>query len=166
MNDNRTGGNKMNHLRVIIYMCILGILIYPQISFAETDEEIPLLINNGKCPKSQNLEIVSSDKGLINALNTIIPEVYKNQNYKGWKVETIAHLPKSPRTEDYYAMAKNYCGEEIANNSWFVEVLFPEYLPAYDASHRQIFVTKNKQGQWFLHGLDFINAFSTIGRDC
>ena len=53
-------------------------------------------------------------------------------------------------------MAKNYCGEEIADNSWFVEVLFPQYLPAYDASHRQIFVTKNKRGNGLL-GLDFIN---------
>jgi hypothetical protein len=149
VNDSFTRGDRVNYLRVIIYMCILGILIYPQISFAETNGEIPFLINNGKCPNSQNLGHVSSDKGLINALNTIIPEVYKNQNYKGWKVETVAYLPKSPHPEAYYAMAKHYCGEEIANNSWFVEVLFPQYLPAYDASHRQIFVTKNKQGQWF-----------------
>lgn len=139
----------MNQLRVIIYICILGMLIYSQISFAETDEEVPFLINNGKCPNLKDMEPVSSDKDLINALNTIIPEVYKNQNFKGWKVETIAHLSKSPHLEDYYAMAKNYCGEEIADNSWFVEVLFPQYLPAYDASHRQIFVTKNKRGQWF-----------------
>jgi hypothetical protein len=149
VNDSYIRGESVNYLRVIIYMCILGILIYPQISFAETNGEISFLINNGKCPNSQNLEHVSSNKRLINALNTIIPEVYKNQNYKGWKVETIAHLPKSPHPEAYYAMAKHYCGEEIANNSWFVEVLFPQYLPAYDASHRQIFVTKNKQGQWF-----------------
>lgn len=92
---------------------------------------------------------VSSDKGLLNALNTIIPVVYKNQNYKGWKVETITHLPKSSHSNAYYAMAKNYCGEEIANNSWFVEVLLPQYSPAYDTSHKQIIVTKNKQGQWF-----------------
>lgn len=128
---------------------LLGILMYSQIAFAETDEGVPFLISNGKCPDSQNLEPVSSDKGLLNALNTIIPEVYKNQNYKGWKIESIAHLSESPHPDAYYAMAKNYCGEEIANNSWFVEVLFPQYLPAYDASHRQIFVTKNKQGQWF-----------------
>ena len=139
----------MNQFRVIIYICILGTLIYSQITFAETDEEVPFLINNGKCPNPKNMEPVSSDKDLINALNTIIPEVYKNQKYKGWKVETIAHLSKSPHLEDYYAMAKNYCGEELADNSWFVEVLFPQYLPAYDASHRQIFVTKNKRGQWF-----------------
>ena len=139
----------MNHLRVIIYMCMVGVMIYPQISFAETDKEVPFLTNNGKCPNSQNLEPVSSDKGLIDALNTIIPEVYKGDNYKGWEIETIIHLPKAPHPEAYYAMAKNYCGEELANNSWFVELLFPQYLPAYDASHRQIFVTKNKQGQWF-----------------
>lgn len=139
----------MNYLRVIIYLCFLGILIHSQISFAETDEEVPFLINNGKCPNSQSLRHISSDKGLINALNTIIPEVYKEDNYKGWKIETIAHLSKAPHPEAYYAMAKHYCGEEIANNSWFVEVLFPKYLPAYEPSHRQIFVTKNKQGQWF-----------------
>ena len=149
MNNNFTRGDDMNYLRVIIYMCILGILIHPQILFAETNEKVPFLINKGKCPNLQNVGHVSSDKGLINALNTIIPEVYKDDNYKGWKIETIAHLPKAPHPEAYYAMAKHYCGEEIANNSWFVEVLFPQYLPAYDASHRQIFVTKNKQGQWF-----------------
>ncbi|WP_144512895.1 hypothetical protein [Bacillus sp. FJAT-22090] len=140
----------MNYLRVIIYMCIFGVFIFSQISFAETDEKVPFLINNGKCPDSKNLGRVESNKGLIiNALNTIIPEVYKSDNYEGWKVETISHLSESPHLEDYYAMAKNYCGEEIADNSWFVELLFPQYLPAYDASHRQIFVTKNKQGQWF-----------------
>jgi len=149
MNNYYTRGDDLNYLRFIIYMCILGISIYPQISFAETDGEVPFLIHNGKCPNSQNLGHVSSDKGLINELNTIIPEVYKDDNYKDWKVETIAHLPKAPHPEAYYAMAKHYCGEEIADNSWFVEVLFPKYLPAYDASHRQIFVTKNKQGQWF-----------------
>ena len=149
MDNNHTRGDDMNYLRIIIYMCIFGIFIYSQISFAETDDEVPFLINNGKCPDSQKLGRADSDEGLINALNTIIPEVYKEDNYKGWKIETIAHLSKSSHLEDYYAMAKNYCGEEIADNSWFVEVLFPQYLPAYDASHRQIFVTKNKQGQWF-----------------
>lgn len=86
----------MNYLRVIIYLCFLGILIHSQISFAETDEEVPFLINNGKCPNSQSLRHISSDKGLINELNTIIPEVYKEDNYKGWKIETIAHLSKAP----------------------------------------------------------------------
>lgn len=149
MTDNYIRSDKMKYLRVIISMCILGIYIYPQISFAETNEDLPFLINNGKCPNSKELGHLGSDKGLINALNTIIPEIYKDQNYKDWKVETIANLPKSPHPEAYYEMAKYYCGEEIANNSWVVEVLFPQYLPAYDASHKQIFVTKNKQGQWF-----------------
>jgi hypothetical protein len=148
MDNNHRRSDDMSYLRIIICMCILGVFIYSQISFAETDEKVPFLINNGKCPDLQNLGRADSDKGLINAMNTIIPEVYKSDNYNGWKVETIAHLSKSPHLEDYYAMAKNYCGEEIADNSWFVEVLFPQYLPAYDASHRQIFVTKNKQGQW------------------
>jgi hypothetical protein len=118
-------------------------------SFADTGEKVPFLINNGKCPDSQSLVPVSSDKGLINALNTIIPKVYKNEKYKGWKVEAITHLPKSPHHRAYYEIAEFYCGKELANNSWFVELLFSQYLPAYDASHRQIFVTKNKEGQWF-----------------
>ncbi|MBO0589531.1 hypothetical protein [Sporosarcina sp. E16_8] len=70
----------MNHLRVIIYICILGILIFPQMLFAEREEGVPFLINNGKCPNTQNLGPVSSDNGLVNALNTIIPEVYKEAN--------------------------------------------------------------------------------------
>ncbi|MEK5431824.1 hypothetical protein MKY88_13255 [Lysinibacillus sp. FSL R7-0073] len=82
-------------------------------------------------------------------MNTIIPEVYKEDNYKGWKVETLTLLLNAPHPDAFYAMAKYYCDEETANNSWLMEVLFPQYLPAYDASHRQIFVTKNKQGQWF-----------------
>lgn len=85
---------------------LLGILMYFQIAFAETDEGVPFLISNGKCPDSQNLEPVSSDKGLLNALNTIIPEVYKNQNYKGWKVETIAHLSESPHPDAYMQWLK------------------------------------------------------------
>ncbi|EJR28883.1 hypothetical protein [Bacillus mycoides] len=139
----------MKYLQVIICMCILGIYMYPQISFASTNGGVPFLINNGKCPNPQELGDVSSDKGLLQALDTIIPKVYKGQNYKDWKVETIAHLPKSPHPKAYYGMAKHYCGKEIANKSWFVEVLFPQYLPSYDAAHRQIFTTKNKKGQWF-----------------
>jgi hypothetical protein len=148
MNDNYIRSDEMKHFRVIVYMCIL-IFIYPQISFAEKNGDVPFLINNGKCPNLQELGHIGSNKGLISALNTIIPDVYKDQDYKGWKVETIAPLPKSAHPEAYYEMAKYYCGEEVANNSWFVEVIFPKYLPAYDASHKQIFVTKNKQGQWF-----------------
>ncbi|QWG39129.1 hypothetical protein EXW35_12000 [Bacillus mycoides] len=139
----------MKYLQVIISLSILGVFMYSQESFALTNEDVPFLINNGTCPKPQEVGHVSSDEGLIEALNTIIPQVYKGEDYKGWKIETIAYLPKGPHPESYYAMAKHYCGEKIAKNSWFVEVLFPQYLPAYDASHRQIFVTKNKQGQWF-----------------
>ncbi|MES1051532.1 hypothetical protein FOA24_19915 [Bacillus thuringiensis] len=123
--------------------------MYPQISFASTNGGVPFLINNGKCPNPQQLGEVSSDKGLLQALDTIIPKVYEGQHYKGWKVETIAHLPKSPHPKAYYGMAKHYCGKGITNKSWFVEVLFPQYFPAYDAAHRQIFATKNKKGQWF-----------------
>jgi hypothetical protein len=149
MNNNSIRSDKMKYFRVIVYTCILGFFMYPQISFAETNEDVPFLINKGKCPNFQELGHASSKRGLINALNTIIPEVYKDRDYKSWKVETVAPLPKSPHSEAYYEMAKYYCGEEIANNSWFVEILFPQYLPAYDASHKQIFVTKTKQGQWF-----------------
>ena len=53
VDNNHTRGDDMNQLRVIIYICILGMLIYSQISFAETDEEVPFLINNGKCPNSE-----------------------------------------------------------------------------------------------------------------
>ena len=56
MDNNHTRGDDMSYLRIIIYMCILGVFIYTQqISFAETDEKVPFLINNGKCPDSQNL---------------------------------------------------------------------------------------------------------------
>ncbi|MCM3737891.1 hypothetical protein M3215_19410 [Bacillus cytotoxicus] len=140
---------KTRYLQVIISMFVLGLLTYPQKSFASINEDVPFLINNGACPKPNELGHVSSDNGLAEALNTIIPRVYKDKKHKDWKIETIAYLPKSPHPEAYYAMAKHYCGEEIANNSWFVEILFPQYLPAYDASHGQIFVTKNKQGKWF-----------------
>ncbi|HDR7855460.1 hypothetical protein [Bacillus paranthracis] len=139
----------MKYLRIMIYLCILGMFMYPQTSFASANSDVPFLIHNGKCPNPQELGHADSDKGLIKALNTIIPKVYKGDKYKGWKIETIAPLPKSPHPESYYEMAKHYCGEEIANNSWFVEVVFPQYLPAYDASHRQIFVTKNKEEKWF-----------------
>lgn len=111
-------------------MCILGIYMYPQISFASTNGGVPFLINNGKCPNPQELGEVSSDKGLLQALDTIIPKVYEGQHYKGWKVETIAHLPKSPHPKAYYGMAN-------------------QDLLAYDAAHRQIFATKTKKGQWF-----------------
>ncbi|WP_170958212.1 MULTISPECIES: hypothetical protein [Bacillus] len=140
---------KTRYLQVIISIFVLGLLTCPQKSFASLNEDVPFLINNDTCPKQNEIGHVSSDSGLMDALNTIIPKVYKDEKHKDWKIETIAYLPKSPHPEAYYAMAKHYCGEEIANNSWFVEILFPQYLPAYDASHGQIFVTKNKQEKWF-----------------
>ena len=73
MDNNHTRGDDMNYLRVIIYMCIFGVFIYSQISFAETDEKVPFLINSGKCPDSQKLGRATSDKDIINELNTIIP---------------------------------------------------------------------------------------------
>lgn len=139
----------MRYLQVIVYICLLSFFINPTFSFAEPNHDVPFLINNGKCPKSQELDQVHSSRGLRKALNTIIPNVYKGEKYTKWKIEKIAPLIKSPDPEAYYGMGKYYYGEKVAKNSWYVEILFPKYLPAYDASHGQIFVTKNKGGKWF-----------------
>ena len=139
----------MKYLQVIVSICLLILFMNPAFSFAAPNNDVPFLINNGTCPNQQELGHVSSSQGLTKALNKIIPKVYKGEKYKGWKIETIAPLIKSPDPEAYYGMGKYYCGEKVANNSWFVEILFPKYLPAYDASHGQIFVTKNKDGKWF-----------------
>ncbi|MEJ9306903.1 hypothetical protein ABEW33_02375 [Priestia megaterium] len=139
----------MKYLQVIVYTCLLTFFMSPAFSFAEPNHDVSFLINNGKCPKPEELGKATSKQELAKALNIIIPKVYKGEKYTEWKIEQIVPLIESPDPEAYYGMGKYYCGEKVAKNSWYVEVLFPKYLPAYDASHGQIFVTKNKEGKWF-----------------
>jgi hypothetical protein len=113
------------------------------------NQDNPFLINNGKCPNAIELINNPTSDGIMEALERIIPNTYTwDKKYNEWKVIQITPLPTT-NPESYYSMGKHYCGEQVAKNSWFVEILFPKFLPAYDASHGQIYVAKDKEKGWF-----------------
>ncbi len=59
---------------------------------------------------------------LTEALKVIIPKVYgPDSMFKDWRIEVISPMPKLTGFEvNYYNMATNFCGKDVANHSWFV----------------------------------------------
>jgi hypothetical protein len=106
----------------------------------------PLPYLTPKCPNEKELVATTAQDQaeLLNALEAIVPEVYPE---KVRKVETAAPLHKM-QDSPYYGMAKNLCSEEIANNSWYIQLLFPDYLPSASASTGIMFVAKTKDKGW------------------
>lgn len=87
-----------------------------------------------KCPVLSELEKTSlmDRHELVEALNTLIPKTVGN------KAE-----------ENYFGMAKTFCGKEIAEKSWLVRLNFPK-APGADLAQGQIFLSKSKEKGWFV----------------
>ncbi|MBS4208651.1 hypothetical protein KHA95_11375 [Bacillus sp. FJAT-50079] len=105
------------------------------------------------CPKAEEIMKTSSQEkeDLLRALQTIIPEMYDDRTeYKEWRVEVLSPMVDLSGYEKIYRdMAVHFCGENVANHSWFVRIRFPHLLPAQSASLGELFILKNNQGQWF-----------------
>ncbi|MFC5605069.1 hypothetical protein [Sporosarcina koreensis] len=113
-----------------------------------------------ECPVLSELmqTSIKDRKEVIEALNTLIPKTYGTglDEYPGmyteWNVVTAKPFPKTVGNkdeEDYFGMAKNFCGKEIAEKSWLVRLHFPK-APGADLAQGQIFIAKNKEKGWFV----------------
>ncbi|MDG4655344.1 hypothetical protein P6P90_03700 [Ectobacillus antri] len=132
-------------MRKILLLFILFIFMFPTVSLGD--------ILGSECPKSENL-VRTTDKDkdeLVKALNEIIPKVYgASPEYKEWKIEIIEPMPSlTGFEENYYKMAINFCGKEVADHSWFVRLRFPRLLPAQSASLGELYIVKDKNNNWF-----------------
>lgn len=113
-----------------------------------------------ECPVLSELmqTSIKDRKEVIEALNTLIPKTYGTglDEYPGmyteWNVVTAKPFPKTVGNkdeEDYYGMAKTFCGKEIAKKSWLVRLDFPK-APGADLAQGQIFIAKSKEKGWFV----------------
>ncbi|PEJ59975.1 hypothetical protein CN601_00130 [Bacillus sp. AFS017336] len=112
-----------------------------------------------ECPVLSNLEKTSmkDQNEVIKALNSIIPKTYVASSddpdiYTKWNVLTAKPFPKTvgvKEEEDYYGMAKYFCGKEIAEKSWLVRLDFPK-APGASIGQGQIFLAKDKKKGWFV----------------
>ncbi|WP_088088135.1 hypothetical protein [Bacillus sp. OV166] len=59
-------------------------------------------------------------------------------------VKPLIDMKDSP----FYGMAILRCNKETAKKSWYVELLFPKYLPSASISTGIMFVTKTKSEEW------------------
>lgn len=132
-------------LKKILILLITLFFIPPPVSYAD--------VIDGKCPKSMQLLTTKEEdkEELILALQGIIPKVYgSNPEHKEWVIEIIQQMPKlSGFEKNYYKMAINFCGKDVADHTWFVRLRFPRLLPAQSASLGEIYIVKDTQHKWF-----------------
>jgi hypothetical protein len=111
-----------------------------------------------ECPDPNALEVVSIEKinEVEKALRILIPIAYEvgefPENYSEWEVISLLPFPKTvgiKEDEDYYDMAKYFCGKEVADQSWLVRLHFPK-VKAASGSQGQIFIAKKAGSGWFV----------------
>lgn len=135
----------------IIIMFIISILTF---SLLEMNAEA------AECPKPSNLEKMSlKDKEeFLKALNTLVPVTYEKgefaEKYTKWEVRAAIPFTDTvgnKQDEIYYAMAKNFCGKEVADKSWLARLYFPKWEGiSASASEGQLFIAKSKEKGWFV----------------
>ena len=123
---------------------------------------VPSLIHaqsDVKCPDVKQLEKTSmKDKEeLLKALKEIVPATYQKgehgEMFSEWEVITALPFPKTAEKKDavYDEMAKNFCGEAVAEQSWLVRLYFPKWEgKSASALEGQIFIAKDKEDGWFV----------------
>ncbi|MDP9740661.1 UNVERIFIED_ORG: hypothetical protein QFZ59_002491 [Bacillus sp. B2I3] len=112
-----------------------------------------------ECPVLSELEKTSikDKKEVIKALNTLIPKTYGKIDefpdlYTKWNVVTAKPFPKTVGNKDeenYFGMAKTFCGKEIAEKSWLVRLDFPK-APGANLAQGQMYLAKSKEKGWFV----------------
>ena len=136
-----------------LYALILIISLFTLVSFE-------VFAQPKKCPVLSEIEKTSlkDKKEVIEALNTLIPKTYGTglddlpDIYTEWNVVTAKPFPNTvgnKEEEDYFGMAKTFCGKEIAERSWLVRLNFPK-APGADLAQGQIFLAKSKEKEWFV----------------
>ena len=135
-----------------LYALILIISLFTLVSFE-------VFAQPKKCPVLSEIEKTSlkDKKEVIEALNTLIPKTYGTglddlpDIYTEWNVVTAKPFPNTVghKEEDYFGMAKTFCGKEIAERSWLVRLNFPK-APGADLAQGQIFLAKSNEKGWFV----------------
>lgn len=109
-----------------------------------------------ECPDPDTLEAVPIEKihEVEKALRILVPIAYEvgefPELYSEWKVVSLKPFPQTvgkKEDQDYYGMAKNFCGKEVADQSWLVRLHFPK-VKAASGSQGQIFVAKKEGRGW------------------
>jgi hypothetical protein len=134
-----------------VFFIIIPLLFFGSIQGHAQPKECPVL--------SELLETSKSDKKEVTeALKTLIPKIYGTglddypDMYTKWNVVTAIPFPETvgnKKEEDYFEMAKTFCGEEIAEKSWLVRLDFPK-APGANLAQGQIFLAKSKEKGWFV----------------
>ena len=135
------------NLKKIIAFFILYFLFW----FGSAKADLPYLVPN--CPNTNTFAetSINNKSELLMKLNEIVPIAYPDKMYKEWNVLEIEPLHKAKGInyyKEYYKMVKKLCNKEVAENSWLVELEFPEFLPSASASTGIMFVVKDKEKGW------------------
>ncbi|WP_453991876.1 hypothetical protein [Bacillus nitroreducens] len=108
-----------------------------------------------ECPNVSQLENTSTENKdeLIKALETIIPRTFGESDYGNhfgeWEV--VAAEPLDETLTKEYQMSSKYCGQDVADKSWVVDLHFPRWEGKSEiATKSQIFVSKSKENGWFI----------------
>lgn len=111
-----------------------------------------------ECPDTKDLiEVPIEDVNqVLDSLRVLVPITYEvgefPEYYSKWDVVTVKPFPLTignSDEQDYYEMAKNFCGKEVADRSWLVRLHFPR-VKAASGSQGQIFIAKKKDSGWFV----------------
>ncbi|WP_246187702.1 hypothetical protein [Ornithinibacillus caprae] len=140
----------MKKISIVMFLLMLFVLPYP-ISAQP----------NVECPNVKQLEKTSlKDKDeLVDALEEIVPDTYGAGDYGNfyseWEVITAQPFLETvgqEKEEVYYEMAKNFCGEAVADQSWLVRLYFPRWEgKSASALEGQIFLAKSDETDgWFV----------------
>ena len=133
---------------LFIYILVTS-LIFPYSALAESQ---PLPYLEAKCPKVSPLVQVdlTQKEEVLFGLKELVPKAYPYKEYNSWKVEEARPL-SSPKTfRPYYNLAKELCGNDVAENSWLIQLNFPKISPGVSASTGIMFIAKNSKNQWLV----------------
>lgn len=97
------------------------------------------------CPDPINLVESYSLQEVRLAVQKLVPQKFPAEDIVGWQIIKIQPLKEAG---NYYGIGKTYCGKEVADKSWFVEVFFPKFAPSESASKYQLFLAKDKEKGW------------------
>lgn len=102
---------------------------------------------NSHCPSPDQLGKINSKEEVRSQLNKIVASLPGyGKEMEGWQVRRSQPLLG---TGVYFNIGVKACGKKVAMRSWFVELHFPKMEPSASASQLQLFIAKNKRGNWF-----------------
>lgn len=111
----------------------------------------PINSSGIQCPGVSTLMPTSpsDEKILRSLLPKIVRQQYPDPLY--YEKYEITSIQQAAEAGVYGKMAANFCGKEIAQSTWVVQLFFPELQPSASLSQGQLFITKTKRDwhPWF-----------------